>query len=125
MPTPKKPKTTPVAIRLTEAERADLVTRAGRRSLGDYIREKLFGQSARQTKTPSPGSSARDLAHVLAQLGQSNLGPSLREMAKAASMGALPLTPENEEAIRQACEATIAMRNDLMRALGLKDGSAP
>lgn len=45
-----------------------------------------------------------------------------REMLKAARVGALPVTPETEAAIRSACSATLDIRQRLMVALGLIEG---
>jgi hypothetical protein len=46
----------------------------------------------------------------------------LNQIAKAAHMGALPVTPELEEDLQEACQAVRSMRSDLMRALGFPDG---
>lgn len=123
MATTRTPKTTPVSIRLTDEERTRLSAHAGERSLSDYIRERLFGGDAQPRREKPPAPAARDLAHILAKLGQSELGPSLREIARAARAGALPVSPELEETIRSACHATVQLRADLMQALGLKEGS--
>lgn len=119
---PRRPKTTPVAIRVTAEERERLVAAAGNRSLGDYIRERLFGGETRPRRVKIPTNDARQLAHILAAFGQSEVPASLRELSQAAAQGALPVTPETEDVIRSACAATIQMRGDLMRALGLEEG---
>lgn len=109
--------TSPVSVRLTDDERAQLAARLKGRPLGEYIRERLFGPDHRPPETPGPPV----LAQILAQLGQSDLGPSLRELGRAAKMGALPVTPEAEQAIASACRAIMEIRSALMRALGLKE----
>jgi hypothetical protein len=116
------PKTTPVSIRLTEEERSRLVAEAGKRTLGEYIRTRLFNGESRPRRVQMPTTNARELAHVLAALGQSDLAPMLREMLKAARVGALPVTQETEAAIRSACTATLGIRQRLMVALGLMEG---
>lgn len=60
------------------------------------------------------------LARVLAALGQSHIAGNLNQLAKAAHIDALPVTPETEQEIGNACAAVLAMR-----ALGLMDGGAP
>jgi hypothetical protein len=56
---------------------------------------------------------------VLASLGQSRIANNLNQLAKAVNIGALPVTPETESEIVEACAAVSAMRRDLMRALGI------
>lgn len=122
---PRKPKTTPISIRLTDAERDELTGRAGSRTLSDYIRACLFGIAAKARNAKTPAPAARDLAHILARLGASDLGPSLRELAYAAKIGALPVTPEIEGAIKSSCEAIVELRTELMRATGLREDGVP
>lgn len=115
----KQDKTTPISIRVTEEEKRTLQRAAGRRSVSDYVRARVFGGEARLRAVPAPNTNARELAHILAALGHSELAPTLRELLKAARIGALPATPETEDAIRSACDATLEMRSALMNALGL------
>lgn len=56
---------------------------------------------------------------VLAALGQSRIANNVNQLAKAVNIGTLPVTPETEQDIGEACSAVKAMRADLMRALGL------
>lgn len=120
---PRRPKTRPVSFRVTVDEHNRLLSAAGNRSLGDYIRDRLFGNEAPPRRVRIPTSDARHLALVLAALGHSEIAPSLRDLSRAAVMGALPVTTETEVAIRSACSATVQMRSDLMRALGLIEGA--
>ena len=121
----KRPKTTPISIRLTAEEKTRLETDAGCRSLSDHVRAKVLGETAKTRNTKTPTTNARQLAHVLAALGQSDLAPSLRELLSAVRVGALPVTPETECAIQAACQATLQIRATLMSALGLKEGGTP
>jgi hypothetical protein len=59
----------------------------------------------------------------LAVLGASEIANSLRELARASRAGALPVLPETEGAIADACRAVVEMRDVLIAALGLKEGS--
>ncbi len=116
----KQDKTTPISVRVTAEEKLQLQRAAGRSSLSDFIRARVLGAEARLRASPTPNTNARELAHILAALGHSELAPTLRELLKAARIGALPATPETEEAIRSACDATLEMRSALMNALGLQ-----
>lgn len=114
----------PFSIRLTDDEKRLLVSRAGKLPLGTYVRELILdgkGRAARR-RAANPIKDHEALARVLAALGQSELAASLSHLAKAARIGALPVVPETEEEIKRACAAVIAMRSDLMRALGLTEG---
>ena len=45
-----------------------LSAQAGKRSLSDYIRERLFGGENRERREKPLASGVRDLAHILANL---------------------------------------------------------
>lgn len=62
------------------------------------------------------------MARVLAGFGQSRIANNLNQLAKAVNIGALPVTAETEGEITEACTAVVAMRRDLLRALGLPEG---
>lgn len=122
----EKPETRPFSIRLTADEKRLLVERAGRVPLGTYIRDAVLSGDA-QAKRRRQASPIRDheaLGRVLAALGQSRLSSNLNQLAKAVNIGALPVTPETEAEISDACAAVAAMRGDLVRALGLMEGGA-
>lgn len=110
----------PFSLRLTAQERAVLEQAAGEMSLGTYIRHKLFDGDIRP-RPPRRRYPVKDhaaLGQVLGALGRSRLSSNLNQLAKAAHGGALPVTPELEEELREACAAIRRMRDDLMRALG-------
>jgi hypothetical protein len=111
----------PFSLRLSAEERAELKKRADGMPLGAYIKSRIF--------TSGPGSRTRtrqvdrqELARVLSALGQSRLPQNMNQIAKAANLGTLPVTPETEEEIKQACYDIAVMRLMLMRALGKRDG---
>jgi len=118
----------PFSIRFTEDERAYLDRAAGTLSLAAYIRLKLFSEAENPPpkrrkltrKQHSPSAELAVLGHMLGGLGQSRLASNLNQIAKAANMGALPVTPELEKELAEACAAIKAMRRDLTRALGIK-----
>ena len=120
---PKPPKyPSPFSLRFTEDERALLRARAGKRSLGEYIRGVLFGSgvSARKVKRRCPSEADKENAAQLAGLGQSRLASNMNQIAKAAHMGALPVTPDLVEELHRACEDIRTMRRALVGSLGLK-----
>ncbi|WP_417524278.1 hypothetical protein [Marinovum sp.] len=128
-PVEKSPasKPTPFSLRLSFDERARLEQDAAGMALGAYIRDRLFGEDAapRQSRGKSPVKDYAALGRVLAALGASRLSSNLNQLAKAVNTGSLPVTPETEEDLRQACKDVQAMRRDLLIALGLHEsGSA-
>lgn len=119
-----KPKTKPFSIRLTDGEKRLLLDRAGQLPLGVYVRQLILEQAAqaprrRQRRVRTPVQDHDALARVLAALGQSRIANNLNQLAKAVNIGALPVSLEAEQDINEGCAAVIAMRRDLMRALGL------
>lgn len=114
------------SIRLTEAEKSLLLHRAGRLPLGTYIRDLILAQSlqAKRHRLTNPVKDHDALARVLAGLGQSRIANNLNQLAKAVNFGILPVTAETERDLREACSAVIAMRRELMQALGLAGNSA-
>ena len=124
----------PFSIRFTEDERARLDRDAGTLSLAAYIRLKLFtGDEPPPTKRnltrkvkPKPSAELAVLGHMLGGLGQSRLASNLNQIAKAANLGALPVSQDLEQELFAACAAVQSMRQDLIAALGVKvQGDGP
>lgn len=117
----------PYSIRFTFEERARLDAERGRKPLSAYIREKLFGDDAspRKRLTNRPVEDAEALGRVLGALGSSRLSANLNQLAKAVNTGSLPVTPETEAELQEACREIKALRADLMLALGKKPGGGP
>lgn len=118
----------PFSLRLTFEERARLEREAAGMSLGAYIREKLFGADAsppRRRRGKFPVKDQAALGRALALLGGSRLPQNLNQLARAVNIGALPVTPETETDLREACRAVDEMRAELLRALGKMDGGGP
>ncbi|MBN9304800.1 MAG: hypothetical protein BGO82_11165 [Devosia sp. 67-54] len=114
----------PLSLRLTFAERALLEKKAGSQSLSSFIKNELFGGTG-----PAPGlgfgvtsrrvgSKERLLAQILAKLGESELGPSMNELAAAAKTGSLYVTDLVEGQLVQACADIAEIRVLLLEALG-------
>lgn len=112
----------PFSLRLSEQERADLMAQADGQPLGSYIKSRLFTGAAYRSRARHVDREA--LGRVLAALGKSRISQNLNQIAKAAHMGALPVTPELLEELDQTCAELKAMRQDIMAALGY-GGRAP
>mgnify|MGYP005823793261 CR=1 FL=1 len=120
--TPPPKKTAPFSLRLSAEERADLEARAGTLALGAYIKGQLFkGQKPRRPAIRSSGDP-KAMARALALLGQSRIASNLNQLARAANIGTLPLTPDVEDDLREACAHIAEIRALLIEALGLKSG---
>lgn len=111
----------PISVRVTAAERRELLQRAGDHGLSAYVRNQLLNEPRTRKTGRHPAEGTGDVAQVLALLGASDLASSLRDLAHAAKIGALPVLPETEKAITDACLAVEEMRGALMVALGLKE----
>ena len=112
----------PFSLRLTFEERAMLDRMAGGQQLGADIRKQLFGEAAspRTLHQRRVGPDKKALAQALSILGQSRLSSNMNQIAKAVHIGTLPLSSELEGELSAACADIRAMRNALIRALGLK-----
>ena len=116
----------PFSIRFTEGERARLASEAGKRPLAAHIRSKLFGDAVPQRRRrpvrriPPPKVDQVALGRALGELGRSRLASNMNQIAKAANLGALPVTPELEQELHEACVAIRDMRRQLVAALGIK-----
>jgi hypothetical protein len=111
----------PFSLRLTFEERAALEQAAAGMLLGEYIRSRVFDGAAapRRTRGKHPVKDHEALGRVLGELGRSRLANNLNQLARAANTGSLPVTPETEAALQDACDAIQEIRTELVRALGL------
>lgn len=117
----------PVSVRLSEAEYERLRRDAGVLSMAAYIRLKVFEKEETaprrkpyMRKRTSPSSELKVLGHMLGGLGKSEIASNLDDIAKAARIGALPVSTETEREIQAACLAIQDMRLRLISALGVK-----
>jgi hypothetical protein len=117
----------PFSLRLTNEERAQLDAERGDQALAAYIRKRLFGDDAapRKRRGNSPVQDKEALGRVMGALGHSRLSANLNQLAKAVNTGSLPVTPETEAELIEACREVSEIRDALMRALGKMPGGAP
>ncbi|WP_299970566.1 hypothetical protein [uncultured Roseobacter sp.] len=123
---PRKKRLAPLSLRLNAEERAALEEAAAGVSLNRYVKSQIFkgGQKPKPSAKALPVRDHAALAQVLGMLGAMEAASSLRELAKAAQTGALPVTPETEEELVNACAAVLAIKAEVMRALGYEDTEA-
>ena len=120
----REPASRPFSIRLTEPERRRLESEAGSLALGTYVRSRLLDHVARRRTTASASDRCL-LSQILGKLGRLRFASSLSDLAAAANVGAVVMTPDLEQDIRTACRDLRDMRSMLMRALGLKPEAQP
>ena len=120
----RKKRPSPFCIRLSEEQRIRLSEEAGDIPLGAYIKAKALGEPAlRKRRTGLPVEDKAALAKSLALLGKSRLASNLNQLAHAANIGALPITPETEAHLRASLDDVREIRHLLMMALGMKPGA--
>lgn len=131
-PQHKKRRPPPFSIRFSDNERARLNRDAGALSWAAYIRLRLFSgddrpppRKRRTRRKYSPSAELAVLGKLLGAIGKSELAPSMRGIASAAKVGALPVTPELEQELFEACAAIQHMRRELISALGVKPQGGP
>jgi hypothetical protein len=123
MSNPLKPKekTAPLSVRFSETEKSRLMALAGNKPLGLFIRERVLdGQAEARRVRTGPVRDSDALGRLLGLLGQSRLANNLNQLAKAANLGALPVTAELETELQQACAEVFEMRRLLLNALGIQ-----
>lgn len=116
----KKKREAPFSLRLSFEERAALQKAANGIPLGAYIKAVLFDQDLPtvRRRSTNPVKDHEALARVLGTLGASRLSSNLNQMARAVNTGSLPVSPEVEAQLVEACEAIQEMKQELLQALG-------
>ena len=84
------------------------------------VQNSLRDARPRKLKYRSPIQNERVLSGLLAELGASRLASNLNQIAKASNSGSLPVTPETEQALQEACEGIQFMRETLVKGMGLR-----
>lgn len=125
---PRKPKNRgrgrAFSLWLSPEEEADLAALAGEWPWGAFVKERVFanGTALRKRQTYRSVEDKQALARALALLGQSRLSSNLNQLAKAANIGTLPVTPDVVGDLQTACTQVREIRALLVTALGLKNG---
>jgi hypothetical protein len=111
----------PFSLRLSFEERAQIERDAAGLPLGRYIRDKVLDGRAqpRRRRGRNPIKDHAALGRVLGALGASRISNNLNQLARAVNSGSLPVTPETEAALKDACRDVKQIRAGLLRALGL------
>lgn len=115
----QRKRTPPVSVRFSNNELEALKRQANGEPLGSYIKGKVFDGSPVKSKR----SIIQDyelLAQVLSTLGQSEVFANLDKIAEAVERGKLQLSDEQQESLMLACLLVFEIRDDVVRALGLK-----
>ncbi len=115
-----KKREAPFSLRLTFEERGKLEEAANNAPLGAYIKAVLFDGDLTKVRrrNTNPVADHEALERVLASFGGSPLSDNLNQLARAVNTGTLPVHPEIEAELREACADIAAMRGELLRALG-------
>lgn len=116
----------PISLRLTEKERAALERAAQGMTLSAYIRACIFadGEAKRKTKTRMPVKDHEALARALGLLGQSRIASNLNQLARHANSGSLAVDETTIEKLEESYAHVIALRDQLVAALGLLEEKA-
>ena len=125
-PKARKKRPAPISLRLSYGEREKLEAMAGRQSLNGYIRRQLFGSNVKAQRRVSEHVLAdrQIAAQLLRAIGNWDMRWALQELNLAVRDGVLHLDETTCAALRQACSDVAAMRQDLVKALGLKSENA-
>ena len=110
----------PLTLRLTEEERANLEELAAGMTLSTYVRACVFGQEAKRRKRRSKDTieDKKAAAEALALLGQSRIANNLNQLAYHANIGALEVGDAERAKIDEAYAHVLAIRALLLQALG-------
>jgi hypothetical protein len=121
---PRRKRMPPFSLRLSPAERDALRRQAGKTPLGAYIKARVFAEGDPGTagRVGSGSDKRKAMAQALALLGSGQYASNLHQIARAAEIGALPVTPELEDELRAACRHVAEVKALLVQAVGLKEG---
>lgn len=101
----------PFSLHLSATERAGLLRQADQPPPWGLIRPCLLdGLENSRRSSRQPVKDEQILAKMLGKLGKSKLANNLNQLAKVASLGSLPVGPETEQAVVEACQEVRHMR---------------
>lgn len=118
----KRRRSSPLSIRVTDEERAILERKAGKRSLGAYVRDAALGeeQAPRRKAAAKPSLDYALLGQILGKLGQSEQVACLFLLLAAAEADRVTMAEEERAALHAACADIQEVRALVMWALGLR-----
>ncbi|SDG14325.1 hypothetical protein [Thalassobaculum litoreum] len=120
-PRPNRRRASSISIRVSNAEREVLKRKAGKRSLGAYVREIALGEDQEPRRTAAkPSIDYALLAQLLGKLGKSDQVSCLFLLLTAAEGERIAMTENDREALHDACAGVHDMRAALMGALALR-----
>ena len=101
----EKAKTYPFTIRLTAEQRALLEHKAAGRPLDEYLRSTAINDNEpdKQRRNMYPIKDQTVAHQILVELGRSRMPENLAQLAHAAKLGILELTPEESAILLSAC----------------------
>lgn len=119
---PKRRRPSSLSIRVSDEERVILERKAGKRSIGAYVREKALGdeQAPRRKGAAKPAVDSVMLGQVLGKLGKSEQVACLFLLLVAAEKNRVILTETERAALHEACKSVREVRAAVMGALGLR-----
>ncbi len=122
-----KPKRiSPVSIRFSDAEHAELMLWTRGEFLGPYIKGHNLSsvRSKRKPRSTLPPRQQQAIAQALRRLGHSGLYDVLSSLVLAVEEGRLLPEQQMEDDLRQALSNVTALRSDLMTTLGMRADKA-
>jgi len=114
---PKKKRLSPLSVRLSAEQRAQLENDAVGMSLNAYVLSKLFDAPKRK-KQPTKRDKA--IASALRRMSHAGIATFLASLIVAQEEQRLGLSPDEEAELREAYAECFRIRRDLIEALGLQ-----
>lgn len=115
-----------ITLRLKPEEDARLRRLSAGMTVSSYVRECVFGKDAKLPKTRrrhTPVADQKELARMLALLGETRIANNLNQLAHKANMGELSVDERMLQQIDEAYGHVQSMRTALIKALGLIEAS--
>ncbi|MBL4761034.1 MAG: hypothetical protein JKY80_09385 [Mariprofundaceae bacterium] len=118
--------TKPISIRFTKEEIAELKRQAGKISLSEYVRRRLFMDGAitefadHIESRPTPQMRQKLLAQILMRLGKLDMVHNVNTLMNGLQYGLIETSPELCAALEAVHRELKALRHDLLKALGLR-----
>jgi len=110
-----------VTVRLSTEDHEKLMDFADGVALSTYLRAAALNQSLPRRRKSGVSIQDREaIAQVLGLLGQSRIANNLNQLAYHANIGALDFDEDAKAQIHEAYDMVVAMRADLLKALGYK-----